>query len=174
MTFQLSNAAFPAYETSLNALSALLDKAEAFAAAKKIDGAVLLQTRLAPDMFPMSRQVQIACDLAKNGLARLAEAEAPRFEDTETTIEQLKARIAKTLAFVKTLDRARIDASVARDITFAMGPTNKGVMKGADYLTMYVTPNVYFHITAAYGILRSCGVDVGKRDFLGAIPLTMV
>ena len=173
MTFSLSRAAFPAVETTLAALSGNLDKAEAFAAAKKIDASVLLTMRLAPDMFAFTRQVQIACDLAKNGLARLAGAEAPKFEDTESTVAQLKERVAKTIAFVKTLDRAKIDASVDNDIVFPMGPTNKGTMKGGDYMTMFILPNVYFHATAAYAILRHCGVEVGKRDYLGAIPLTM-
>ncbi len=172
MTFSLSHAAFPSIETTLNALSANLDKGEAYAAAKKIDASVLLQTRIAPDMFPLTRQVLIACDVAKNGLSRLAGVEAPKFEDNETTVAQLKERIAKTVAFIKTLDRAKIDASVAADITFPTGQTSKGVMKGGDYLTMFILPNVHFHAATAYGILRHCGVDVGKKDFLGAIPMT--
>jgi hypothetical protein len=134
---------------------------------------VLTQWRLAPDMFPLARQVQVACDLAKNGAARLAGVEPPRFEDNETTIDQLKARIAKTVAYVKTLDSKQIDASADREITFPLGPTNKGQMKGNDYLNHFVLPNVYFHLTAAYAILRQCGVELGKRDFLGAIPMTM-
>jgi hypothetical protein len=174
MPYTMSHASIPAFEVGLNALAAILDKAEAFAVAKKIDPSVLLQTRLAPDMFPMSRQVQIACDLAKNGMARLAGVEPPKFEDVETTIGQLKDRIGKTLAFLNSLDAAKIDASGAREITFPMGGTNKGMMKGSDYLNFFVTPNVYFHIVAAYSILRHCGVDIGKRDFLGNIPLTML
>ncbi|HEY2137084.1 MAG TPA: DUF1993 domain-containing protein, partial [Xanthobacteraceae bacterium] len=130
-------------------------------------------SRLSPDMFALTRQVQIACDLAKNGSARLAGVEAPRFEDNEATIDQLKARIAKTLAFIKTADAKAIDNAGAREITFPLGPVNKGHMKGDDYLTHFVLPNFYFHLTAAYAILRHCGVDLGKRDFLGAIPLRM-
>ena len=124
-------------------------------------------------MFPLARQVQIACDQAKNGTARLAGVEPPRFEDTETTFDQLKARIAQTVAYLKTLNTKTIEAAADRDITFPLGPTNKGHMKGDDYLNHFVLPNFYFHLTAAYAILRHCGVDVGKRDFLGAIPLKM-
>jgi hypothetical protein len=144
MAFSMSQASLPALEIGLNALSAILDKAEAFAAARKIDPAILLDTRLAPDMFPLVRQVQVATDLAKNGAARLAGVEPPRYEDKETTIAELKARLAKT---------------------------NKGEMNGGDYLNHFVLPNVYFHLTAAYAILRHCGVEIGKQDFLGAIPM---
>jgi len=169
----MSKASIPVFEIGLNALTGLLDKAQAFAAAKKIEPSVLLQTRLAPDMFPLARQVQIVCDQAKNGSARLAGVEPPRFEDNETTIEQFKERVAKTLAYVKTIDAKPIDACGDRDITFPLGPTNKGHMKGADYLNHFVLPNFYFHLSAAYAILRHCGIDVGKRDFLGAIPMKM-
>jgi hypothetical protein len=161
------------FEVGLNALSGVLDKAASFAAAKKVDESVLVGWRLAPDMLPLSRQVQIASDMAKNGAARLAGVEPPRFEDTETTSEQLKTRIEKTLAFIKTLDRAAIDGSAEREITFPLGPTNKGEMRGADYLNHFVLPTFYFHLTTAYGILRHCGVELGKRDFLGAIPMKM-
>jgi hypothetical protein len=173
MPLSMSQASLPVFEIGLNALSAVLDKAEAYAAAKKIDSTVLLRSRLAPDMFDLVRQVLIAADQAKNGSSRLAGVEAPRYEDNEATVEQLKARLAKTVAYLKTLDRAKIDASADREITFPLGPTNKGHMKGDDYLNHFVLPNFYFHLTAAYAILRHCGVDIGKRDFLGAIPMTM-
>jgi uncharacterized protein len=173
MTFSMSQACLPPLEIGLGALSAVLDKATAFAAAKKIDGSVLLNTRLAPDMFPLVRQVQIATDLAKNGAARLAGVEPPRYEDKEVTIDQLKARLATTVAYLKTLDRKQIDAAADRQITFPLGPTNKGHMKGDDYLNHFVLPNVYFHLTAAYAILRHCGLEIGKQDFLGAIPIKM-
>ena len=173
MAFSMSRASIPVFEIGLNALSANLDKAAAFAAAKKIDSAVLVSTRLAPDMFPLSRQIQIATDQAKNGSARLAGVEAPKYEDNETTIDQLKARIAKTLAYIKTLDARQIDGAADREINFPVGP-NKGQMKGDDYLNHFVLPNFYFHITTAYDILRHCGVEIGKRDFLGSIPLKMV
>jgi uncharacterized protein len=151
----------------------VLDKAAAFATAKKLDPATLPQYRLAPDMFALARQVQVACDQAKNGASRLAGVEPPKYEDTEKTIDELKARVAKTVAYVKSLDKAKIDASADREITFPLGPVNKGAMKGTDYLTHFVLPNFYFHLTAAYTILRHCGVEVGKRDFLGAIPIKM-
>jgi hypothetical protein len=171
MPYSMSQASLPIFEIGLNALAAVLDKAEAFAAAKKIDSSVLLQSRLSPDMLALVRQVQIATDQAKNGSSRLAGVEAPRYEDQETTIEQLKARIAKTVAYVKTLDRKQIDAAADREITFPLGPTNKGQMKGDDYLNHFMLPNFYFHLTAAYSILRHCGVSIGKQDFLGAIPI---
>jgi uncharacterized protein len=174
MSFSMSQASLPAVEMTLNALSAVLDKGAAYAAAKKTDPSVLLNWRLAPDMFALTRQVQIATDLAKNGVARLAGVEPPRFEDNETTFDQLKARIARAVAFIKTVDPKQIDAGVDREITFPLGPTNKGQMKGDDYLNHFVLPNVYFHCTAAYAILRHCGVEIGKADFLGAIPLKMI
>jgi hypothetical protein len=170
----MSQACLPALEIGLNALSAVLDKAEAHATAKKIDPSVLLNSRLAPDMFALTRQVQIATDLAKNGASRLAGVEPPRYEDTETTIEQLKARLQKTVAHLKSLDTKQIDASADREITFPLGPTRKGQMQGTDYLNHFLLPNVYFHLTAAYAILRHCGVELGKEDFLGAIPMKMV
>jgi uncharacterized protein len=173
MSYAMSKASVPAFEIELNALSGLLDKAAAYAAAKKIEPAVLVQSRLAPDMFPLSRQVQIACDMVKNGTARLAGVEPPKFEDNETTLEELKARIAKTIAYVKTLDTKAIDASAGRDITFPLGPSNKGHMKGDEFLTHFVLPNLYFHVTAAYAVLRHNGVEIGKRDYLGAIPMQM-
>src|SRR6476659_10172314 len=126
MSFSMSQTSLPVFEIGLAALSRALDKAQAFATAKKVDPAVLLNTRLAPDMFPLVRQVQVATDLAKNGAARLAGVEPPRYEDKETTIAELKARLAKTVAFIKTLDAKRVDAAVDRQITFPLGPTNKG------------------------------------------------
>ena len=173
MAFSMSQASLPAFEIGLNALSGILDKADAFAAAKKIEPSVLPQARLAPDMFALVRQVQIVADQAKNGASRLAGVDPPRFEDNETTIDQLRTRISKTLAYLKTIDPKKIDASADREITFPLGPTNKGHMKGADYLNHFVLPNFYFHLTTAYGILRHNCVDLGKRDYMGAIPMTM-
>ena len=174
MSFSMSKALLPALEMGLNALLGVLDKGAAFAAAKKVDPSVLLNTRLSPDMFPMVRQVQIATDLAKNGAARLAGVEAPRFEDNEKTFDELKARVAKAVAFINSVDAKAIDASGDRVITIPLGPVNKGEMKGDEYLNHFVLPNVYFHLAAAYAILRHCGVEVGKQDFLGAIPMKMV
>lgn len=173
MTFSMSSS-LRSFEIALDALSAILDKGAAFAAGKNIDPAVLLNWRLAPDMLNLTRQVQIASDLAKNGSARLAGIDPPRFEDNETTVDQLKARLAKTLAFIKTIDPNSIDAAGDREITFPLGPDHKGQMKGADYLTLFVLPNFYFHCTIAYAILRRCGVDIGKQDFIGAIPMKMI
>jgi uncharacterized protein len=166
----MSNASIPVFEIGLNALSALLDKAEAHVEAKRIDPTALLNARLFPDMFAFTRQVQSACDQAKNGCARLAGVDPPRYEDNEKTIAELKARIAKTVAFVKTLDAKRIDESADREITFPLGP-NKGHMKGVDYLKHFAVPNFYFHVTTAYDILRHCGIEIGKRDFIGTIPI---
>jgi hypothetical protein len=173
MSFSMSKALLRPLELTLTGLSGVLDKAQAFATAKKIEPSVLLNARLAPDMFALTRQVQAATDLAKNGGARLAGIEPPRYEDTETTIEALKARLTKTVAFLKSLDAKAIDASADREISFPLGPTHKGQMKGEDYLNHFVLPNVYFHATAAYAILRHNGVDVGKMDYLGAIPMKM-
>ena len=173
MPFTMSQASLPVFEIGLNALSAVLDKAAAFAAAKKIDQTVLLGWRLAPDMYALGKQVQVACDQAKNGLARLAGVEPPKFEDNESTIDQLKERLAKTVAFLKTLDAKAIDAAADREITFPLGPA-KGQMMGADYLNHFVLPNFYFHRSVAYAIVRAIGVEVGKRDFLGAIPIKRI
>jgi hypothetical protein len=169
----MSQASLPVFEIGLNALSAVLDKAAAHAAAKKVDPSVLLGWRLAPDMFALTKQIQVVCDQAKNGGARLAGVEPPKFEDNETTLEAVKERIAKTLAFLKGLDAKAIDASAEREITFPLGQ-NKGQMKGADYLDHFVLPNFYFHLTASYAIVRNFGADVGKRDFLGAIPMKRI
>jgi uncharacterized protein len=173
MSHAMSQASLPVFEIGLTALSAVLDKAAAFAAAKKIDPSVLLQSRLAPDMFSLIRQVQTVCDGAKNGTSRLAGVEAPRFEDNEATIDELKARIAKTLAYLKTIDPKAIDTAATREITFPLGPVKKGHMKGNDYLNHFMLPNFYFHLTAAYAILRHLGIDVGKQDFLGGIPINI-
>ncbi|MGB6940204.1 MAG: DUF1993 domain-containing protein [Xanthobacteraceae bacterium] len=171
MSQSMSQSSLPTLEITLNALSVVLDKAEAFATAKTIDPAVLLRTRLAPDMFDLTRQVQIATDQARRGSARLAGVEPPNAPDNETTIAQLKERIAKTVAFVKGLDRKAVDASAEREITFPLGPEKKGQMKGDDYLNHFVLPNFYFHCATAYDILRHCGVEIGKQDFIGQIPL---
>src|SRR5580704_17229113 len=124
MSYSMSQASLPVFEIGLAALSSVLDKAASSASAKKIEPAVLLQSCLSPGMFPITRQVQIACDLAKNGSARLAGVEPPRFEDNEATIDQLKARVAKTIAYVKTVDGKAFDNGTGREITFPLGPVN--------------------------------------------------
>lgn len=170
----MSSAAIPSFEITLGALSRLLDKAEAFCAERKIDPAELLGSRLAPDMFTLTRQIQSACDQAKNGAARLSGIEPPKFEDVEKTIPELKQRIAKALAFVKTVDRKTIDGSADRIITLPLGPARKGEMKGAAYLNHFVLPNFYFHAAMAYGLLRHAGLQIGKQDFLAGIPLRLI
>jgi hypothetical protein len=170
----MSSAAIPTFEITLTALSRLLDKAEAYATSKKSDVGTLLTARLAPDMFPLTRQVQVACDQAKNGSARLAGIEPPKFEDNETTIAQLKDRIARTIAFVKGLDTNAIDASGERTITLPLGPERKGEMKGADYFNHFVLPNFYFHAANANNILLHNGDENGKQDYLAGIPLKRV
>ncbi len=173
MPYSMSQALLPIVTVELEALTGIIDKAAAHAAAKKCDPSVLLGWRLAPDMFAFTRQVQVTCDQAKNGPSRLAGIDPPKFEDTEKTIDELKARVAKTLAHVKTLDAAAIDAAGDRDIVFPLGP-KKGQMKGADYLNHFVLPNFFFHLTACYAIARNFGADVGKQDFLGKIPITVL
>jgi hypothetical protein len=152
----------------LTNLSAFLTKAEAHAAARKIDPSVLLQSRLFPDMFPLTKQVQIACDFAKGAAGRLAGVEMPKYDDNETTFEQLRARIEKTLAFVDTCKAAQMEGSESRPISLTMGGKNYS-FNGLDYLNHMVFPNFYFHVTTAYNILRHNGVELGKADFVGQI-----
>src|SRR5262249_47385587 len=137
------------------------------------DPNVLLQARLAPDMFHFTKQVQVVTDQAKNGASRLAQVEPPKYEDNETSLAALKDRVSKTLAHIQSLDAGKIDASPEREISFPMGPGKTGNMKGADYLNHFVLPNFFFHLSMAYANLRHLGVEVGKRDFLGAIPVRM-
>ena len=165
MSFSMYQAAIPALLQTLNATSKILSKAEAEAAPRKIDPAVLLGYRLAPDMFNLTRQVQLVTDFAKGTVARLAGQEVPKYEDTEKSIPELKARIAKTIAYVQSFKPASLDGSETRDVTIPVAgkPT---VFKGQDYLANVALPNFYFHATAAYAILRHCGVQIGKGDFL--------
>ena len=167
MTLSMYQASVPAMLHTLSALSAILDKAEAHCAAKKIDPAVMLGARLYPDMFTMTRQVQIVCDFAKGASARLAGMDVPSWPDNEATFADVKARIAKTTGFVKAIKPASIDGSEGRDISLKVGGQEMA-FKGQDYLTGFVLPNFYFHAATAYGILRHNGVELGKRDFLGA------
>ena len=164
----LYEATVSAFTQQLTALSAILDKAAAYAEAKKIDPLVLTSARLAPDMLPFTRQVLIACDFAKNTSGRLAGGEIPKFADDEKTFDELKARIAKTLGYISHLDAAKIEAATGRDIEFAMGP-NKMKMEAVAYALRFALPNFYFHSATAYDILRHNGLDVGKRDFMGTV-----
>ncbi len=152
----------------LTNMSAILDKAAAHATAKKFDSAVLVQARLFPDMHPLVRQVQIACDTAKGAAGRLAQVEVPKHEDTEVSCAALKARIAKTLDFVKTVTAAQLKDAESRDIEIKF-PNGSWKFTGIGYLTDFVLPNFYFHTSMVYALLRKSGVEVGKMDFLGAI-----
>jgi hypothetical protein len=159
-------ASAPRFANMLRNLSAILDKAKAHAAAKKIDERALTSARLYPDMFTMARQVQVACDTAKACVARLAGVEIPKHEDTEETFDELKARIAKTIAFLETFRPAQIDGSEERDIVFMAGNSERR-FKGRTYLLGHAYLNFYFHCATAYDLLRHSGVEIGKRDFIG-------
>ena len=166
MTISMYQASAPRFANTLNNLSAVLDKAAAHCEAKKIDPLVLAGSRLYPDMFPLLRQVQIACDNAKGAVARLAGLEVPKHEDTETTLEELKARIAKTIAFVATVKPAQVDGSEEKDVHLKLGKLEV-TWKGMQYLCGFALPNFYFHVVTAYDILRHNGVEIGKRDYIG-------
>ena len=147
-------------------LRKFIDKAEASAKARKFEPNVLMAARLAPDMFAFNRQVQLTCDFAKNSTARLAGLEAPRFEDTETTVDELRARIDKTIAYVESVAASAVDGQEERDIKIPLRDRTLE-MKGLPFLANWALPNFYFHLVTAYDILRQNGVDLGKRDFLG-------
>jgi hypothetical protein len=166
MAISMYQASVPIFLQMLNSLSAILDKAEAFAAERKIEPVVLLGWRLAPDMFPLARQVQIATDQAKGCCARLAGVEIPKYADDETTFADLKGRIARTIAFVESFEPAAVDGSEERAIALTAG-SRELRFTGQDYLVSFVLPNFYFHVTTAYAIFRHCGLPIGKRDFLG-------
>jgi hypothetical protein len=161
-------ASAPRFAHALANLSAILDKAHAHAEAKKLEPHVLGSLRLIADMFPLSRQVQIACDTAKGAVARLAGIEIPKHEDTEQTIPELKARIAKTIDFISSVPAAKIDGSEDREVVLKLRGQDVKYY-GLQYLFGHALPNFYFHLSTAYNILRSNGVDIGKRDFLGKI-----
>ena len=168
MTISMYQTSAPRFVAILTNLSALLDKAQAHIDAKKIDPSAILGFRLYPDMLSMTRQVQIACDSAKGGVARLAGVEIPKHEDNETSIAELKARIAKTIAFIHTIKPEQIDGTEDKTIVMKLGP-NEVTFKGQQFLLNFATPNVYFHAVTAYNILRHNGIEVGKRDYLGAM-----
>lgn len=158
----------PVFARMLANLSAILDKAAAHAEAKKVDPSVLLNSRLIPDMFPLTRQVQLASDFAKGCVARLAGQEPPKWDDAEITIPELKARLARTIDFVNGFTPAQIDGSEDREISLQVrGDTIR--IAGLSYLTQRVLPNFFFHVTTAYALLRKDGVDIGKRDFVGPV-----
>jgi hypothetical protein len=166
MPISMSSASLPIFRTMLANLSHVLDKALANAQARKFDPQVLVSYRLAPDMLPFSRQIQIACDAVKNGIARLSGVEAPRFEDNEASFEELRARIAKTLAWLESVPADKLDGTEDKEITFPVGREATRTMKGEAYLKHWALPNFFFHVTTAYVILRHNGVDLGKADYL--------
>jgi hypothetical protein len=155
------------FASTLGNLSWILGKGLAHATQRKFDPDVLLAARLAPDMLPLTRQVQLACDLAKNSVARLAGHEPPRFEDNETSFEQLRTRIARTIDYLKSVPASALEGSETRDIKVPAGERTLE-FKGLDFLQRWAIPNVFFHVTTAYDILRHNGVELGKRDFLRA------
>ncbi len=168
MATSLYDFSIPPLTRGLSNMSAILDKAAAFAAAKKLDPTVLAQTRLYPDMHPLSRQVQIACDTAKGAAGRLAAVDIPKHEDTETTLPELKARIAKTVDFLKTITAEKMSGEESRPIEIKF-PNGAWKFTALSYLNDFVLPNFYFHTSIVYALLRKSGVEIGKGDFLGDI-----
>ena len=166
MTISMYQASVPRFINILGNLSLILDKAQAHADAKKLDPAALTTSRLFPDMLPMSAQVQIACDAAKGAAARLAGVDIPVFEDTEKTLAELKTRIEKTIAFLRTIEPIQIDGTEEKDIVIKRGDKETRY-KGMQFLLGHATPNFYFHVTTTYNILRHNGVEIGKRDYIG-------
>ena len=161
------DATVPAYLQVLNSLSGLLSKAEAHCKAKNIQPEVLLGARLYPDMLPLSRQVQLACDFSGKACARLTGSEVPSTPDTEKSFEELQQRIAKAVDYVKAFKPAQFDGGDARDVTFPIGADKSLTLKGQQFLSAFAFPNFYFHAATAHGILRHNGVEIGKRDFMG-------
>ncbi|QKE63364.1 DUF1993 family protein [Aquipseudomonas campi] len=168
MSLSMYQASIPVFVRMFGNLSAILDKAAAYADAKKIDPAVLLNARLAPDMHPLTRQVQIASDAVKGCAARLAGVEIPSYADTESSFAELQARIQKTVDFLKGFSPAQIDGSEGREVVLKF-PGAEMKFTGQDYLQHFVLPNFYFHVTTAYAILRHNGLAIGKMDYLGGV-----
>jgi uncharacterized protein len=166
MSLSMYDASAPVFIHMLKNLATILNKAEAFAEARKIEPSVLVNDRLAPDMFPLSRQIQIATDAAKGCVARLAGLEIPSYPDTETTLAELQERIAKTIAFIAGVDAAAMEGSEDRTYTIKLR-SGELTLNGRELLLNMANPNFYFHITTAYLILRHNGVEIGKPDYLG-------
>lgn len=167
MTMSMYAASVPVFVRMLGNLADCLEKGEGHAKAKGFDPSVLVGVRLAPDMLPLARQVQIACDAAKFAVARLSGVDAPSFPDDEASIADLRARIGKTVEFMQSVDAAKLDGSETREVSVPMRGRDPLVLPGLAYLTQYAMPNFYFHVTTTYALLRHNGVDLGKRDFLG-------
>ena len=166
MTISMYQASVPRFVNILGNLSKILDKTQAHIDAKKIADATLTGDRLFPDMLPMATQVQIACDTAKGVVARLAGLDIPAFDDNETTLAELKARIAKTITFIQSVSAQQIDGTEDKAIVTKRGDKETHY-KGMQFLLGHAIPNFYFHVTTAYNILRHNGVEIGKRDYLG-------
>lgn len=167
MNLSLHTASVPVFTQMLGGLADVLRKAEAHAAERKIDASAYLQSRLFPDMFPLLRQVQIACDFAKSVSARLAQADVPAWEDNESTFEDLQARIARTQAFISGLDPAAFEAAESREVVLRPGTPKEKRLSGQAYLLSYGLPQFFFHVTTSYALLRHGGIEIGKRDFMG-------
>ena len=166
MSLSMYQASAPTFIRLLSSLDAILVKAQAHAEAKKIDPAVLLNSRLFPDMFALMRQIQIATDHAKGAMARLAGVEVPKYEDNEQRFEEIRARLAKTIAFVRSFSAAQIDGSEEKIISLKVGGQERS-FDGLNYLIGFALPNFYFHLVTAYNLLRHNGVEIGKRDYMG-------
>jgi len=169
MSISMYQVFVPPVVHSLRNLMGMLEKATAYAEAKNINPSVLINARLYPDMFPLSRQVQIAADIAKNASCRLADIEPPRFEDNESTFPELITRLEKSIALIETFPPEQIDGSEEKVIHLPMHDNTTLTFNGLSYLLNFVIPNVYFHVSTAYAILRHNGVEIGKQDFLGKI-----
>ena len=168
MQISMYRASVPVFARALRNLVAILRKGEAHATERKIDPTVLLNYRLAPDMFALTRQVQIATDMAKGCVSRLAGVEIPAYEDKEATFGELVARVEKCIAYLESFRPEQVDGTEDKAIVLKR-PTGDVSMVGLPYLLEYVTPNVYFHCAATYSILRHCGVSIGKKDFIGPL-----
>lgn len=166
MTISMYQVSVPRFVHMLGNLAAILDKAQAHAEAKKIDASVLPSARLYPDMLPLASQVRIACDTAKRAAALLSGVANPVFEDSETTLPELKARVEKTIAFLQTVTAAEIDGTENREVVVKVGGKDTA-FTGMQFLLARAIPNFYFHVTTAYDLLRHCGLEIGKRDYLG-------
>jgi hypothetical protein len=168
MSHPLYQASIPVFTQMLKSMQVILQKAEQHALAKNIDSQVFLQGRIAPDMFPLIRQVQIAADFAKGVSARLAEVDMPTFEDSEVSFADLHERINKTLAFIETLKEEQFVGSEGREVILRPGTPKEKRMDGQTYLLHYGLPQFFFHITTNYAILRNLGVEIGKKDYMGS------
>lgn len=167
MSFSVYDVSVPGFINHLRALSRILDKAKLYADDKKVDMGVLFQTRLFPDQFPLSKQIQIACDNAKYFVSRLTAIEAPKYPDTEVTFDEFQLRIKSVIHFLESVQPDAFDGWESRTVTFGWNPNH--YLEAPAYVIQYAIPNVVFHYVTAYSILRSCGVEIGKADFMGKV-----